>query len=192
MTRSGRCTTNENQRCRFLKRMAHLALDRRGFPIPPSVYIDTNGRPRHFTINDEPKRQALIATDRCPLCGGKLLRGRWFVGGPQSAFHNPWCLHRPADAHRVRALRSRFARISPRRTTTSGFDDKHLATGRHAVADRSDHDPGAAGLFRRGDDDEAEVDHQQHRYGAVPCKLAGPTAGSNSGGTASMSANRTL
>ena len=68
------------------KRMAHLALDRRGFPIPPSVYIDTNGRP-HFTINDEPKRQALIATDRCPLCGGKLLRGRWFVGGPQSAFH---------------------------------------------------------------------------------------------------------
>jgi hypothetical protein len=68
-------------------RMQRLERDRRGYPIPVAVYRDSTGR-AHFTINDEAKRQALIAGDRCPICGGKLLRGRWFVGGPQSAFHS--------------------------------------------------------------------------------------------------------
>ena len=68
------------------ERMQHLKLDRRGYPVPVAVYHDSDGRP-HFTINDEAQRQRLIAGDRCPICGGKLLRGRWFVGGPQSAFH---------------------------------------------------------------------------------------------------------
>lgn len=68
-------------------RMAHLERDRRGYPIPVSVYRDSDGRP-HFTIIDELKRQRVIADDRCPICGGKLTRGRWFVGGPMSAFNN--------------------------------------------------------------------------------------------------------
>lgn len=68
-------------------RMAHLEKDRRGYPIPAMVQRDAEGRP-HFQINDEAKRQHLIGEDRCPICAGKLFRGRWFVGGPLSAFSN--------------------------------------------------------------------------------------------------------
>jgi hypothetical protein len=67
-------------------RMRGLPLDRRGYPIPATVLIDDNGRP-HFTINDEVKRQALIKRDACPICGQRIIGGRWFVGGPLSAFH---------------------------------------------------------------------------------------------------------
>lgn len=67
-------------------RMAHLPRDRRGYPIPVNVLLDDEGLP-HFTINDEKTRQMLILEDRCPICGGKLFRGRWSVGGPMSAFH---------------------------------------------------------------------------------------------------------
>lgn len=67
-------------------RMARLDRDKRGYPIPVSVYRDSAGRP-HFTISNEQVRQRVITEDCCPICGGKLTRGRWFVGGPQSAFH---------------------------------------------------------------------------------------------------------
>lgn len=67
-------------------RMAHLPRDRRGLPIPVTVHRDEHGKP-HFQINEEAHRQRVIAEDRCPICGGKLLRGRWLVGGPASAFH---------------------------------------------------------------------------------------------------------
>lgn len=67
-------------------RLACLGRDRRGYPIPVGVYRDEDGRP-HFTINDEPKRQRHMRNGICPLCGGKLYRGRWFVGGPRAAFH---------------------------------------------------------------------------------------------------------
>lgn len=67
-------------------RMRHLPRDHRGYPIPVNVYRDRQGGP-HFTINDEPTRRRQIAEDRCPICDGRLLRGRWFVGGPLSAFH---------------------------------------------------------------------------------------------------------
>lgn len=67
-------------------RMAHLGRDVRGYPVPAIVMVDRNGKP-HFTVNDETKRQKIIAADRCPICAGVLLRGRWFVGGPMSAFH---------------------------------------------------------------------------------------------------------
>lgn len=66
-------------------RMKALPFDRRGLPVPVTVYVDHDGKP-HFTINDEAKRQHMIMDDRCSICGGKLLRGRWFVGGPMSAF----------------------------------------------------------------------------------------------------------
>jgi hypothetical protein len=66
-------------------RMAHLPRDHRGYPIPAMVLIDDGGRP-HFQINDERKRQKCIEEDRCAICGTKLFRGRWFVGGPLSAF----------------------------------------------------------------------------------------------------------
>jgi len=67
------------------QRMAHLKRDPRGYPIPAMVLIDDGGRP-HFQINDERIRQRLIAQDRCVICGGRLFRGRWFIGGALSAF----------------------------------------------------------------------------------------------------------
>lgn len=67
-------------------RMRGLPKDHRGYPVPVNVFRDTDGRP-HFTINDEHVRQRLIRGDACAICGQSLLRGRWFVGGPLSAFH---------------------------------------------------------------------------------------------------------
>lgn len=66
-------------------RMAHLEKDRRGYPIPTMVLRDETGRP-HFQINEESVRQRLIRDDLCSICGKKLMRGRWFAGGPMSAF----------------------------------------------------------------------------------------------------------
>jgi hypothetical protein len=67
-------------------RMKHLPLDPRGYPIFAMAYRDASGR-AHFTINDEAKRQRMIARDLCSICGAPLWRGRWFIGGEKSAFH---------------------------------------------------------------------------------------------------------
>src|SRR5262245_64789126 len=66
-------------------RMLGLRARPAGYVVPWTVFRDSSGRP-HFTINDEEKRQHVLALDCCPICSGKLLRGRWFVGGPRSAF----------------------------------------------------------------------------------------------------------
>ncbi len=67
------------------QRMRKLPRDHRGYPIPAGVLRDEKGRP-HFTINDENARQLHLKNDQCPICGDKLLRGRWSVGGPAAAF----------------------------------------------------------------------------------------------------------
>jgi hypothetical protein len=66
--------------------MAHLKLDRRGYPIPAGALIDKAGRP-HFTVMDEAKRQKIIIGGFCAICGRKLHKVKWLVGGPASAFH---------------------------------------------------------------------------------------------------------
>lgn len=66
-------------------RLARLPRDPRGYVIPANVYRDAEGVP-HFTINDDRKRAAQLAHDLCPMCDQPLFRGRWFVGGPLSAF----------------------------------------------------------------------------------------------------------
>jgi len=68
------------------ERMRHLNVDARGYAIPYGVVIDTSGTV-HFAMNDERIRQESIKRDLCSLCGKRLLRGRWFVGGSLSAFH---------------------------------------------------------------------------------------------------------
>lgn len=68
------------------ERMAHLKVDKRGYAIPYGVVIDDDGTP-HFAINDHIIREQSIARDLCSICGHKLFRGRWFVGGSKSAFH---------------------------------------------------------------------------------------------------------
>ncbi len=67
-------------------RMKHLDRDHRGYPIPYIVLRDSDNRP-HFTINDDSKVRRCREHDLCPVCGSELLRGRWFLGGPMSAFH---------------------------------------------------------------------------------------------------------
>lgn len=67
-------------------RMRALPLDPRGYPVPVNVTRDRNGKP-NFATNDERVRQLLFRKDRCGICGGKLLRGRWSIGGPGSALH---------------------------------------------------------------------------------------------------------
>jgi hypothetical protein len=64
-------------------RMAHLPLDRRGLPVPVIVMHDLAGNPI-FAANDEMERQRVIREDRCQICGDRLNRGRWFVGGTLS------------------------------------------------------------------------------------------------------------
>ena len=67
-------------------RMQHLPRDRRGLPIPFVVLRDKDDQP-HFTINDTTKSLYCLKHDLCPISGTPLSRGRWFVGGPLSAFH---------------------------------------------------------------------------------------------------------
>jgi len=67
-------------------RMQHLKLDARGYPIFYVAMIDKNGNP-HLAINDTNRRIMCAKFDLCSICGGKLFRGRWFIGGPMSAFH---------------------------------------------------------------------------------------------------------
>lgn len=64
-------------------RMKHLPVDRRGYPVPVIVTWK-NGKPL-FSVNDIVKVARCIAEDRCTICGGKLFRGRWLVGGGMSA-----------------------------------------------------------------------------------------------------------
>lgn len=67
-------------------RMQHLDLDPRGYPIPDIILRGRDGT-AHFAINDERRRlEKHILGDCCPICGGRLARARWFIGGPRSAF----------------------------------------------------------------------------------------------------------
>jgi hypothetical protein len=68
------------------QRMAHLKIDRRGYPIPHGVLIDAAGEP-HFAINNEATRWQVVSEDCCSICGTRNVKARWFVGGSLSAFH---------------------------------------------------------------------------------------------------------
>src|SRR5215471_2327665 len=68
------------------ERLAGRPRDRRGYVVPWSVFVEPDGTPQ-FTINEETKRLECLLRDLCPLCGSKLWRFRWFLGGPASAFH---------------------------------------------------------------------------------------------------------
>jgi hypothetical protein len=71
---------------RIPRRMNALQLDVRGYPIPYVVLRDTDGCP-HFALNNTLRQLRVLQEMRCSICGGKLDKVLWFVGGPQSAFH---------------------------------------------------------------------------------------------------------
>jgi len=76
-------------------RIAALERDHRGYPIPWNVLRADDGTPL-FTINDDRKHWRAIRERICPICGVRLGRWLWFVGGPLSAFDpNGWYLDLP-------------------------------------------------------------------------------------------------
>lgn len=66
-------------------RIAKLDRDKRGYPVPVIVSRDHQGAP-HFAVNDVEAMAELDKADGCSICGMKLTRGRWLVGGCMSAF----------------------------------------------------------------------------------------------------------
>lgn len=66
-------------------RIARLDRDKRGYPVPVIVARDRRGAP-HFAVNDVEAMAQLEKEDGCSVCGMKLTRGRWLVGGCLSAF----------------------------------------------------------------------------------------------------------
>lgn len=66
-------------------RIARLTQDSRGYPIPWNVLRDPHGAPI-FTVNDTAKDMLALRRNLCPICGERLGKWKWFVGGPKSAF----------------------------------------------------------------------------------------------------------
>jgi hypothetical protein len=83
-------------------RIARLPRDKRGYPIPWNVLSADDGTP-FFTINDDRKHLTALHHQLCPLCGERLGRWRWWVGGPRSAFDpHGWYLDLPGHHDCVR------------------------------------------------------------------------------------------
>jgi len=66
-------------------RLARRPRDRRGYPVPWNVQIGVDGTPL-FTVNNVERHMQAIREELCPICGERLGKWRWFVGGPRSAF----------------------------------------------------------------------------------------------------------
>jgi hypothetical protein len=63
------------------KRMAHLKLDPRGYPIPFFVKI-LNGEPE-FRLSDPKKKEICRKQKKCWICGKPLLaKSFWYITGP--------------------------------------------------------------------------------------------------------------
>lgn len=67
-------------------KMKLLPRDRRGYPIPWIVQRDLTGR-AFFVMNDMVKSVACGRRNLCGICGKKLERDVWLIGGPGAAFH---------------------------------------------------------------------------------------------------------
>jgi len=86
----------------FPPRIARLERDARGYPIPWNVLRGDDGTP-FFTVNDDRKRHRALCEELCPICGERLGRWKWFVGGPLSAFDpNGWFIDLPMHAECAR------------------------------------------------------------------------------------------
>ena len=79
----------------FPPRIARLPRDKRGYPIPWNVLRGVDDTPI-FTVNDDRRHFQAMREGLCPICGERLGRWKWFVGGPRSAFDpNGWYLDLP-------------------------------------------------------------------------------------------------
>jgi len=71
------------------ERIARLPRDPRGYPIPWNVLRTDDAT--FFTVNDDRKAFRALREGLCPICGERLGRWLWFVGGPRSAFDPGGC-----------------------------------------------------------------------------------------------------
>jgi len=76
-----------------------LKKDARGLPVPFTVLWDRAGKP-HFKANDERKTEKCIAERLCIICGNRLRKDMYLIGGPVSAF-NPNGVFNDAPVHRL-------------------------------------------------------------------------------------------
>ena len=81
------------------ERIALLPHDGRGYPIPWNVLRGTDGAP-FFIINDDRKAFQALRAKLCPICGERLGRWKWFVGGLRSAFSTPLAVTSSLPGHR--------------------------------------------------------------------------------------------
>jgi hypothetical protein len=79
--------------------MAHLPIDKRGFPVPVIIKNDKDGIP-NFKINDSKKVLDCITKKLCTVCGKPLGDDKWLVGGIISAFH-PYGAYNDAPMHKI-------------------------------------------------------------------------------------------
>lgn len=68
------------------KRMRTLERDQRGYPVPFIVLRDKTGRPQ-FTINDVRRTEEARTKRLCSICGKRLGRSVWFIGGSRCFTH---------------------------------------------------------------------------------------------------------
>ena len=66
-------------------RMLKLPRDPLGRAIPTIVQRDGSGRPLFAALDQEALRRCLRG-DLCQICGQRLVRRRWLIGGPEHAF----------------------------------------------------------------------------------------------------------
>jgi hypothetical protein len=112
--------------------------DARGYPIPFIVVIDRRRQPQ-FTINDSTRVTACRTRSLCGICGKRLDKDLWFVGGarcflhPRGAFVDPPSHYACAEyALRVcpfLAAPSYAKRIDDRKLPPGGLPDG-MALGR--------------------------------------------------------------
>lgn len=67
-------------------RIRDLARDKRGLPIPFVASRNEDGT-ANFTVQNPAAVSRCATFNLCGICGGKLLRGKWFNGGPLSALN---------------------------------------------------------------------------------------------------------
>jgi hypothetical protein len=82
--------------------MRNLPLDARGYPVPYVVECDISGKPL-FIVNSAERNAICIHRKLCPICGERLTKELWYVGGPQSALHPQGCYLDSAMHHECMA-----------------------------------------------------------------------------------------
>jgi hypothetical protein len=68
------------------KRLRTRPLDTRGYPVPWIVFVDDTGTPQ-FTVNDIRRLRQTRSKNLCGLCGNRMEKTMWFIGGPKCFTH---------------------------------------------------------------------------------------------------------